>query len=235
MARNTTIDPPDNGGEIIEEQMNEALSKRYLAYALSTITARALPARRATAVLALAVVVQAVDLHGAHRLRHDAARDPAFHTWLNPFDDPRWQVIAPAYTHLALLPPPQCGVSPVPYEAAIGLTAGHGLTINAGVVARRDEQARARYCETLSQAIGTATLADDTLYVVSAQAAPEVAAVRWPPEPAAVSPQPRSPGRSTPLAPAHRAAARRAAAAPPPLACPLEVRSSSAVAVGGVE
>ncbi len=149
----------------------------YLGITWMVVTvARALPARRATAVLALAVVVQAVDLHGAHRLRHDAARDPAFHTWLNPFDDPRWQVIAPAYTHLALLPPPQCGVSPVPYEAAIGLAAGHGLTINAGVVARRDEQARARYCETLSQAIGTATLADDTLYVVSAQAAPEVAA-----------------------------------------------------------
>ncbi len=43
MARNTTIDPPDNGGEIIDEPMGEALSKRYLAYALSTITARALP------------------------------------------------------------------------------------------------------------------------------------------------------------------------------------------------
>ena len=43
MAKNTTIDPPDNGGEIIDEPMSEALSKRYLAYALSTITARALP------------------------------------------------------------------------------------------------------------------------------------------------------------------------------------------------
>ena len=46
MAKNT-IDPPDNGGDIIEEPMNEALSKRYLAYALSTITARALPDARA--------------------------------------------------------------------------------------------------------------------------------------------------------------------------------------------
>ncbi|MEY2758798.1 MAG: hypothetical protein RIR33_2576 [Pseudomonadota bacterium] len=45
MAKNT-IDPPDNGGDIIEEPMNEALSKRYLAYALSTITARALPDAR---------------------------------------------------------------------------------------------------------------------------------------------------------------------------------------------
>ncbi len=46
MAKNTTIDPPDNGGEIIEEVMSEALSRRYLAYALSTITARALPDAR---------------------------------------------------------------------------------------------------------------------------------------------------------------------------------------------
>ncbi|RYY98693.1 MAG: DNA topoisomerase IV subunit A, partial [Alphaproteobacteria bacterium] len=43
MAKNSTIDPPDNGGEIIDEPMGEALSKRYLAYALSTITSRALP------------------------------------------------------------------------------------------------------------------------------------------------------------------------------------------------
>jgi topoisomerase-4 subunit A len=46
MAKNTTMDPSDNGGDIIEEPMNEALSKRYLAYALSTITARALPDAR---------------------------------------------------------------------------------------------------------------------------------------------------------------------------------------------
>ena len=36
-----TID--DDSGRIINEPMSEALSKRYLAYALSTITSRALP------------------------------------------------------------------------------------------------------------------------------------------------------------------------------------------------
>jgi len=46
MSKNPPFDPSDNGGEIIEEPMNEALSKRYLAYALSTITARALPDAR---------------------------------------------------------------------------------------------------------------------------------------------------------------------------------------------
>ncbi|WP_374599138.1 DNA topoisomerase IV subunit A [Brevundimonas sp.] len=35
--------PPPEGGRIIDEPMSEALSRRYLAYALSTITNRALP------------------------------------------------------------------------------------------------------------------------------------------------------------------------------------------------
>jgi topoisomerase-4 subunit A len=36
-------DSPEEGGRIVDELLNEALSKRYLAYALSTITNRALP------------------------------------------------------------------------------------------------------------------------------------------------------------------------------------------------
>jgi len=35
--------PPDEGGRILDESLNEALTRRYLAYALSTITQRALP------------------------------------------------------------------------------------------------------------------------------------------------------------------------------------------------
>ncbi len=35
--------PPPEGGRTIEEPIGEALSRRYLAYALSTITVRALP------------------------------------------------------------------------------------------------------------------------------------------------------------------------------------------------
>ncbi|HEY1448052.1 MAG TPA: DNA topoisomerase IV subunit A [Caulobacteraceae bacterium] len=35
--------PPDDGGRIVDEPLSEALSRRYLAYALSTITQRALP------------------------------------------------------------------------------------------------------------------------------------------------------------------------------------------------
>src|SRR5579875_2212582 len=35
--------PPEDGGRIVEEPLSEALSRRYLAYALSTIMNRALP------------------------------------------------------------------------------------------------------------------------------------------------------------------------------------------------
>ncbi|HZV84532.1 MAG TPA: DNA topoisomerase IV subunit A [Brevundimonas sp.] len=39
----TVHTPPPEGGRIVDEPMSEALSRRYLAYALSTITNRALP------------------------------------------------------------------------------------------------------------------------------------------------------------------------------------------------
>ncbi len=132
---------------------------------------RRAPGRLGLAVLAGAVVLQLVDLRGAHALRRQVAHDPVFHAWTNPFADDRWQTVAPAYAHMALVPPPQCGTSPVPYEGAIGLTAAHGLTINAGVVARRDERAREGYCRALDADIDAARLQDDTLYVVAPAAA----------------------------------------------------------------
>ncbi|MCA6252285.1 MAG: hypothetical protein IM646_08210, partial [Phenylobacterium sp.] len=38
-----TLAPPPEGDRTIDEPLSEALSRRYLAYALSTITGRALP------------------------------------------------------------------------------------------------------------------------------------------------------------------------------------------------
>ena len=40
---NALVPPPEDGGRIIDEPLAEALSRRYLAYALSTISSRALP------------------------------------------------------------------------------------------------------------------------------------------------------------------------------------------------
>lgn len=144
-----------------------------LTAAIVTVS-RYLSARSAATVLAAAVALQVIDLHDAHAFRRQAAHDPAFHSWTNPFADARWQAVAPAYRHLALVPPPQCGLSPVPYEGAIALAAAHGLTLNAGVVARRDEAARIAYCGGLEGDVAAARLADDTLYVVSAATAAQL-------------------------------------------------------------
>lgn len=144
----------------------------YLVLTSAVVTvARRWPGRLGVAVLGGAVVLQLVDLREAHALRRTVARDPAFHAWANPFAAARWEVLAPAYAHLALVPPPQCGESPVAYEPAMGLAARHGLTINTGVVARRDERARAAYCASLDADIDAVRLLDDTLYVVSPAAA----------------------------------------------------------------
>ena len=43
MTKHDPPPPPEDGGRIIEEPLSEALSRRYLAYALSTIMNRALP------------------------------------------------------------------------------------------------------------------------------------------------------------------------------------------------
>ena len=37
----------------------------------------------------------------------------------------RWQAIAPHYRHVELVPAPQCGVPPIPYEPAVRLAAGY--------------------------------------------------------------------------------------------------------------
>lgn len=139
-------------------------------WAIVTV-ARRLPRRAAAAALALALAVQFADLHAAHQLRHRAARDPAFHAWPRLFASPRWAAIAPHYEHVELVPAPQCGEPPIPYEPAVRLAATYGLTVNAGVIARRDLGAQRRYCVEADAAIDAVRLRDDTIYVVSESAA----------------------------------------------------------------
>ncbi|MGE0812460.1 MAG: DUF6311 domain-containing protein [Vicinamibacterales bacterium] len=141
-----------------------------LVWAVVTV-ARRLPPRAAVAVLAGAVALQLADLHDAHRQRHDTARDPAFHEWTRRFTSDRWAAVAPGYADVVLVPPPQCGASPIPYESAVRLAATYGLTVNAGVVARADVAARARYCAEADAEIDAVRLRDDALYVVTGSAA----------------------------------------------------------------
>jgi hypothetical protein len=144
----------------------------YLLVASAVVTlARRLPVRTSQVVLTAAVIVQLVDLHGAHQARRGVARDPAFHTADRRFTSGRWSAIAPRYRHVELVPPPQCGEAPIPYEPAVRLAATYGLTVNAGVIARRDLAAQRRYCREADAEIDAVRLRDDTLYVVSPAAA----------------------------------------------------------------
>lgn len=137
-----------------------------LAWAIATVATR-VSRPLAIAAMSVAVVVQAVDLRAIHEDRRRTARSDAFYTWANPFTSPRWTAIVPGYAHLVLVPPPQCGPSPQPYEAAVRLASRYGLTLNAGVIARGDIGAQRRYCADLDARIDAARLDADTLYVLS--------------------------------------------------------------------
>jgi hypothetical protein len=141
------------------------------------------PSRVALSALVAAVTVQLVDLHGAHEDRRRGARDPAFYAWSHPMTSPLWAKVLPLYDHLVLYPPPQCGGSPVPYEPAAWLAGLHGLTLNAGGVARPDLAAQSRYCHDLGDQIRGGQIDDRTLYVMLAS---EVEALRASAQPPAV-------------------------------------------------
>jgi hypothetical protein len=139
------------------------LTYLLLAWALATVVRRLRPAA-ALAVVAGAVALQVFDLQDAYASRRQTARDPSFQHWPKPFVSLEWAGVA-AYRHLVLLPPPQCGTSPVPYEAAVRLAADHGLSVNAGVIARGDDGARRQYCHDLDQQLKAGRLDTSTVYV----------------------------------------------------------------------
>jgi hypothetical protein len=153
-----------------------------MASALATIATR-LPSRVALTVLFTLLIVQALDLHGAHEERRRAARDPSFYAWADPMTSPVWDRALPAYSHLVLYPPPQCGASPMAWEPAAHRAGLHGLTLNAGGVARPDETARLRYCHELGEQVKAGHLDPRTFYIVPSS---EVESIRKAAQPPAV-------------------------------------------------
>ena len=141
-----------------------------LTWAVATV-ARRLPPWRSPSCDGRGRLVQAVDLQDATPHRRATARDPAFHEWTRPFVSPAGSTIAPHYAHLVLVPPPQCGASPVPYRAGGAFAADHGLTVNAGVIARGDDGARRRYCAALDADDRAGRLESGTVYIVDATTA----------------------------------------------------------------
>jgi hypothetical protein len=132
------------------------------------VLVRRLPSRVALSILLTIVTVQAIDLHGAHEERRRGARDPGFYEWPSPMPSPVWHQVLEHYDHLVLYPPPQCGNSPVPYQAPAYLAGLHGLSVNAGQVSRRDEGSRREYCQALGDHMTAGVVDDATVYIVHA-------------------------------------------------------------------
>jgi hypothetical protein len=125
------------------------------------------PARLSAIVLAAALVLQVVDLSGAHRERRAVSRSEAFHGHRLKLTSPTWARALPHYDHMRLVHPPHCGVAPVGFEWPAYLAGLYGLTINAGEVARTDAERRRRDCASLSADLAAGRVADDTVYLVS--------------------------------------------------------------------
>ncbi|MGE3889444.1 MAG: hypothetical protein AB7H81_23685, partial [Vicinamibacterales bacterium] len=137
-----------------------------LALALGVVVSRLRP-RPASAILCAAVVLQAIDLTPGLSSRRAVAHGPASHRWSYPFTSPEWGAILAHYRHLALVLPPQCGTTPVSFEAAGHLASLHGLSVNTGEQSRWDDQATSDYCAEFRQRLTEGRFDDDTLYLLN--------------------------------------------------------------------
>jgi hypothetical protein len=136
-----------------------------LIFALASVVTHVRPLL-AAAVLAGAVTLQMIDFHGAHLESRRYAQDPATHAWPQPMVSGGWATALAHYDHLVLYPPPQCGTSPMPYEQAAYVAGLHGLTINAGGVARLDNIDSQIYCFDLEVAMKAGHIDERSLYIM---------------------------------------------------------------------
>jgi len=144
----------------------------YVVFAVVVIgLASRLPRRAAMAAMAVAVVLQGLDMSGAYRALHARGRSPAWTDYDSPMTSPVWQAIVPRYRHLVMAPPDMCAAVWAPVAGPhlpFSLVAGtHGVTINSGNAGRYDTSAVLRYCATLEADLGAGRVDDDSLYVLS--------------------------------------------------------------------
>lgn len=164
------IDFPQNGG-LFGMFRSSGRFVWPLAYTLMIGAVIALSARlgprRATWVLLVVSVVQVLDLssaQGQFAAQRNSHRDQP---WQTPLTDPAWDELAARREHLAFMPPPACGVVPAGWVEFQQLAARHGMTFNAGFLARHDGQASDAHCHQLAEQMRHGTLPRDALYVVN--------------------------------------------------------------------
>lgn len=142
------------------------MSYLLLTACVATLVTR-VPERIAALILALVVSVQQIDLRTMQAARRQIARSDAFHAFDRHFVSPVWAAALPAYRHLVLLPPPHCSDAPVDYGDAAYTAGIHGLSINAGHVARYDRSRVLSYCHDVGEIMKRGLLNDDSVYVLA--------------------------------------------------------------------
>jgi hypothetical protein len=127
----------------------------------------------AAALLALAVLVQAVDLVGMARY----VGQVGVWGYRDPLNSRFWRVVPRHYERLVLFPSNVCDrdgrVDYLPFALLAGR---HGLAINAGATARYDVRRAAAYCDAVNREVSDGlTPAAGSLYIVRPDLMPRVA------------------------------------------------------------
>ena len=119
--------------------------------------------RTALGLLTMAVVVQAVDLAPAPRF----IGDTGLYGFRNPLNSRFWDIAAPHYQRLILIPSNLCERNGYVEYSAFALLAGrHRMAINSGMTARYDVPRARVYCGQLDQEVRDGLITAGSLYVV---------------------------------------------------------------------
>jgi hypothetical protein len=121
----------------------------------------------AAAVLAGALLLQVADISPHWITLRDTAHSEEFHSWPRTMISPVWEGMLPNYRHIIFYPPEQCGPAPVPFLHAAVLAGTHGLSLNTGHLARRNQAATARYCAQVSSDFNAGLVRDDVVYLLN--------------------------------------------------------------------
>jgi Family of unknown function (DUF6311) len=151
-----------------------------LTFGAVSVLVRSVSTRRAVAVLAIAVTLQAMDLSGAYR----NARQARATRLAELLPDPFWRTVPGLYQHLILHPTNMCPAAPgtgLDFRLFAIIAGRFGNTINAGFAARYDAEKVLQYCRAFDADMRAGRVADDQLYVMVPQlAAPLKAAAQKP-------------------------------------------------------
>ncbi|MCB9385664.1 MAG: hypothetical protein H6509_13700 [Bryobacterales bacterium] len=133
------------------------------------VLAAALPARRATALLALAVTVQAVDLFPLWQYRRELYSPDSSLEWREPLRSPIWRELGRTHKRLLAVPPQQCGADygGVGRWDVFGMLADQqGLDTNVYYAARYGIPAQQFHCQDYPARVRRGELDPEAAYVL---------------------------------------------------------------------